>query len=79
MEFKVGDRIRLNLAEEIKKGTKGKKKERKQPEMINLWEALNGRIGIISRIISDDEIWVKGEQHGMERMFNIYVIEKVEE
>jgi hypothetical protein len=79
MDFKVGDRVKLNLEKEIEKETKGKRKERKQPEMINLWKALHGRIGIISRIVSDDEIWVKGEQHSMERMFNRHVIERIEE
>jgi len=78
MDLKVGDKVRLNLKEEIKKGTKNKKKGRKHESIINLWKALDGRIGTIS-IIDGDNIWVKGDEHETDRLFNEHVLEKVEE
>ncbi len=78
MALKVGDKVRANMDVEIKKATKGKKKDRKSLEIISLWQALNGKTGIISQLVSDDEIWVRGDDHNTERMFNKNILEKIE-
>ena len=79
MGLQVGDKVKVNFDAAIKKATEGKKKERKQQAIIDLWEALNGRVGTVSEVVSDDEIWVKGDGLGLERMFNKHVLEKIDD
>ena len=69
MDFKVGDKVKLNLKKEIK-GSKA------PPSTIALWKALHGRVGTITEIMDDGEIWIVGSQ-GVKRAFNSEVIEHV--
>lgn len=64
--MKEGDRVVLHLNDELTK--EGKKNH--HSSVIKLFEAINGKTGIITKIISDDEIWVKGDRTKIERMFN---------
>ena len=65
-----GDNVKVFLDEKIAKAKSGKKKDWICPGVLELWEDINGHIGIIIKIVSDDEIWVKGNRTQKERMFN---------
>jgi len=68
--MKEGDRIEVYLDKEIEKAKSGQKKYQVCSGVLKLWEAINGKFGTITRIVSDNEIWVKGDRTQKERMFN---------
>ena len=70
MDLKVGDQIKLNLAQHIKNNKKSHK------SLLDFWKAIDGRCGTIVDIVGDDEIWVKGKS-GMVRMFTAATLVKV--
>jgi len=68
--MKVGDRVRIYLDEKIKKAESGKKKDKICPGVLELWKKVNGKTGTITRVVSDDEIWIYGRRSKQERMFS---------
>jgi hypothetical protein len=68
--MKEGNRVRVYLDKEIEKAKSGKKKYQVCPGVLELWEAINGKTGTITRIVSDNEIWVVGDRTKMERMLS---------
>lgn len=74
--MKVGDKVKLNLTKKIERVSKYKK-DFIAPGTLELWEAINGREGVVVEVISDDEIWVKGKKTGVVRMFNKATLEVI--
>jgi len=76
--MKVGDKVQVYLDEHIKKAESGRKKDQICPGVLKLWKAINGKIGIITDIISDEEIWVRGDRTQKRRMFDKTSLKEVE-
>jgi hypothetical protein len=68
--MEVGDSVQVFFDEKIAKAKSGKKKDQVCPGVLELWEAINGHIGVVTNIVSDDEIWVRGNRTQKERMFD---------
>lgn len=68
--IKEGDKVRVFLDKEIEKAKSGKKKDWTCPGVLELWEFINGHTGVVTNIVSDEEIWVRGDRTQKERMFN---------
>lgn len=68
----IGDKVKLNLKEEIKIA----KKNKKVKLLVAFWEAIDGREGVIEKIDGED-IWVRGSRKGVLRLFNKDVLEKL--
>jgi len=75
--FKVGDRVKINFISLIKEEEKRKRKKI-DPSVLKLWKAINGKEGLITEIVSDDEIWVRGFRTQRERMFNKFTLLKID-
>lgn len=75
--MKVGDKVKLNLSKEIEKAKS--KKDYTTPSVLELWEKINGKEGVITEIIDDDKIWVLGDRTKKERRFNKDTLEIIEE
>lgn len=73
--MKVGDKVLIDLKTEIGKATK----KSVSPSVLELWKGISGKIGVITDIISDDEIWVVGDNTGVKRMFNIHTLKMEKE
>ena len=41
------------------------------------WKSINGKIGVVTDIVSDDEVWVQGRETQEDRRFNAYTLEKL--
>jgi len=70
--MKIGDKVKINLTKEIENS------KNITPSVLELWENINGKEGIITEI-NDEEIWVKGNRTNKERMFNKEVLEILKE
>lgn len=68
--MKVGDKVKLNLDEEISKAEK--LKGYMTPSVLRLLKGINGRTGIIDKI-DGDKVFVRGKQ-GTIRIFNKKVL-----
>lgn len=68
--MKEGDRVKVFLDKEIKKAKSKKKKHQICSGVLKLWEAINGHLGTITKIVNDDEVWVVGDRTKRERIFS---------
>jgi hypothetical protein len=73
--MKEGDRVVLHFKSELTKN--GRKKY--HLSVLKLLEAINGKTGVITEIVSDEEIWVRGDRTGVERMFNKATLRELKE
>ena len=73
--MKVGDKVKLNLSKEIEKAKA--RKDYTTPSVLELWEDINGKTGIITEIIND-RIWVMGNITKKERCFSEDTLEVIE-
>lgn len=65
-----GDTVRLVLDYHIATHTNNK-------HLSNWWSSINGKIGVVTQVVSDDEVWVRGRATQQERRFNSYTLEKL--
>ncbi len=73
--MKEGNKVVIHLKDELTK--KGRKKH--QSSVLKLLEAINGKTGVITEVVSDDEIWVRGDRTKVERMFNVATLRELKE
>jgi hypothetical protein len=67
--FEEGDRVKINLCEEIKKAKK--KKSYAHSGVLRFWEEIDSSLGFVTNVISDDEIHVMMmDESGLERIFS---------
>jgi hypothetical protein len=67
--FKKGDRVKVNLCKEIKKAKK--RKNYIHSGVLKFWEEVNSSFGFVTKVISDDEIYIKMmDEYGLERVFS---------
>ena len=75
MDIKNGDEVIVYLDEEI---MENEKKKSRYHHLIKFWKDINGKVGIVTSVVSDDEIWVRGGRTGVERMFNKTTLRKLD-
>ena len=73
--MKEGDKVVLHLKGELTK----KCRKKYHSSVLKLLEAINGKTGIITEVVSDDEIWVRGDRTKVERMFNKATLRELKE
>lgn len=71
--IKEGDRVVLYLDEVIAENLKKKSKI----HLVKFWKAINGKSGIVTNVVSDDEIWVCGDKTNVNRMFTKTTLRKI--
>lgn len=70
-DVKEGDVVRLVLDYHIATHQKS------SSGLLKLWNNINGGIGEVVRVVSDEEVWVKGRKTQLERRFTADTIEKL--
>ena len=76
MDIKEGDEVVLYLDDAI---IENAKKKARFHHLINFWKGINGKVGVVTSIVSDNEIWVRGGRTNVERMFTKDTLRKVDE